>query len=83
MQWYVYIVKCSDDTLYTGVTTNISRRINEHNGEGKLGAKYTRARRPVELMYSYEYSDRSTASKEEYRIKKLTLQEKERLVIGK
>jgi len=67
--YYVYIVKCADDTLYTGIATQLERRIEEHNNSDK-GAKYTRVRRPVELVYSEEYPDRSTASKREYEIKK-------------
>lgn len=73
--WKVYIVKCSDGSLYTGITTDIERRIKEHNDSPK-GAKYTRARGPVELVYSAEFSDRSEATKEEIRIKSLTRQEK-------
>lgn len=71
--WFVYIVECSDGTLYTGITTDLERRIEEHNGSG---AKYTRGRGPVKLVYSAEMKDRSEASKEEYRIKKLTRAEK-------
>jgi len=67
--YYVYIVKCADDTLYTGISTELTRRIEEHNVSEK-GAKYTRVRRPVELVYSEEYPDRSSASKREYEIKK-------------
>jgi len=67
--YYVYMVKCSDNTLYTGIATQLERRIKEHNGSQK-GAKYTRARRPVKLVYSEEYEDRSSASKREYEIKK-------------
>jgi len=74
--YYVYIVKCSDETLYTGITTQLDRRIEEHNNS-KKGAKYTRARRPVVLVYSEEYADRCTASKREYEIKKkMTRKEK-------
>ena len=80
--YYVYIVKCSDDTLYTGIATQIDRRIEEHNSSNK-GAKYTRIRRPVELVYSEEYPDRSTASKREYGIKKkMTRKEKLKLIIS-
>jgi len=80
--YYVYIVKCSDDTLYTGIATQIDRRIEEHNSSNK-GAKYTRIRRPVELVYSEEYPDRSTASKREYEIKKkMTRKEKLKLIIS-
>jgi len=69
--YFVYIVKCNDDTLYTGITTNIQRRINEHNDSTK-GAKYTKTRRPVQLMYSEKAKDRSCASKREREIKKLS-----------
>jgi putative endonuclease len=67
--YYVYIVKCADGTLYTGIAIELERRIDEHNGSDK-GAKYTRVRRPVILVYSEEYPDRSSASKREYEIKK-------------
>ena len=67
--YYVYIVKCADETLYTGIATELNRRIVEHNSSDK-GAKYTRVRRPVTLVYNEEYPDRSTASKREYEIKK-------------
>ncbi|UPT76732.1 GIY-YIG nuclease family protein [Sulfurovum sp. XGS-02] len=67
--YYVYIVKCADETLYTGIAKELERRIDEHNGSDK-GAKYTRVRRPVTLVYSEEYRDRSSASKREYEIKK-------------
>lgn len=67
--YYVYIVQCADDTLYTGIARDLVRRIEEHNSSEK-GAKYTRARRPVQLMYSEEFPDRSLASKREYEIKK-------------
>ena len=67
--YYVYIVQCADDTLYTGIATELERRVLEHN-ESDKGAKYTRVRRPVNLVYSEEYPDRSTASKREYEIKK-------------
>ena len=69
-EWYVYIVKCSDGSLYTGITVDKTRRIIEHNGSNK-GAKYTRSRRPVTLVYSETLQDRSSASKREIAIKKL------------
>lgn len=77
--WFVYIIICSDDTFYTGITIDIERRLNEHNTSNKW-AKYTRARRPVKVVYSLECSSRSDASKEEYRIKQLTRKEKEQLI---
>ena len=79
MIYFVYILKCSDNTLYTGVATDVQRRLNEHNNSAK-GAKYTRARRPVELVYQEELEDRSSACKREYKIKQLKREEKLRLI---
>lgn len=73
--WFVYIVKCSDGSLYTGITTEVERRINEHNTSNK-GAKYTRSKRPVHLVYTEEQENRSTASKRESSIKKLARKDK-------
>ncbi len=67
--YFVYIVECADSTLYTGISTELERRIQEHNTSEK-GAKYTRIRRPVKLVYSESYPNRSSASKREYEIKK-------------
>ena len=78
-EWYVYIVQCSDDSLYTGISTDIDRRILEHNNS-KKGAKYTKTRRPVNLVYSEQHTDRSTASKREYYIKKLNRKDKLNLI---
>jgi len=77
--YYLYILKCQDNTLYIGITTNINRRIDEHNSSDK-GAKYTKARRPVVLVYNKEYKDRSIASKREYEIKKMSRQKKLSLI---
>ena len=76
--WYVYIIRCQDQTLYTGITTDLTRRIREHN-ETKVGAKYTKIRRPVVLAYQEIYKNRSDAAKREAEIKKLTRIEKLRL----
>lgn len=73
--YYLYILKCADETLYTGITVDLERRIQEHN-QSKLGAKYTKARRPVKLIYSKKFRNRSLASKEENRIKRLSREEK-------
>ncbi len=73
--YFVYILKCNDNSLYAGITTDLKRRIGEHN-LGNKGAKYTRARRPVELVYSKKFKNRSNATKEENRIKNMTRQEK-------
>lgn len=67
---YVYIVQCADNTLYTGITTNLERRIQEHNTSPK-GAIYTRTKRPVKLVRSENHPDKSQASIREYQIKKL------------
>lgn len=77
--WHVYMVECTDGTLYSGVTTDLVRRITEHNSSEK-GAKYTRAKRPVKLVYSEELPDRSTASKREYELKQLPREEKLALI---
>jgi len=77
--YYLYILKCSDGSLYTGITTDIKRRLSEHN-QGRRGAKYTALRRPLELVYKKRYSGRSAASIEEARIKKLSRQEKLKLI---
>ena len=71
---YTYIVKCSDETLYTGWTNNLKKRLEAHNS-GK-GAKYTKNRRPVELVYFEEYDTKQEAMKREYAIKQLTRKEK-------
>ncbi|MDO6564330.1 GIY-YIG nuclease family protein [Amphritea sp. 1_MG-2023] len=70
--WYVYIVRCADDTLYTGVTTDTRRRLNEHNLNNRLGAKYTRTRRPVSLVFKEACANRSAACKREVEIKKMS-----------
>lgn len=76
---FCYIVRCSDSTLYTGYTTNIERRIWEHNNSDK-GAKYTRFRRPCVLVYTEEFDTKSAAMKREAEIKKMTKTEKENLL---
>ncbi len=68
--WHVYILRCADGSLYTGITTDLTRRTREHN-EGRAGARYTRVRRPVELVYSETAATRSEASRREAAIKKL------------
>ena len=76
--WCVYILKCSDNTYYTGITNNIKRRIHEH--ETNKGAKYTKGRPPFSLVYQDKCKDRREASQKEYAIKKLTLVEKINLI---
>lgn len=77
--WQVYILKCADGSLYTGITTDIGRRLKEHNGS-RLGAKYTKVRRPVKLAYVQALPDRSQAAREEYRLKQLSRAEKLALI---
>lgn len=78
MSWFVYILKCSDDSLYTGITNNKERRLLQHN-KGKA-SKYTRVRLPVEMVYSEPSEDRSLASKREWAIKQLTKKQKLKLI---
>lgn len=78
MEWTVYILKCADNSLYTGITNNLPRRIAQH--ECGKGAKYTRNRGPLELVYEEPSEDRSEASKREAVIKKLTRVEKLALI---
>ncbi|MCU4717338.1 GIY-YIG nuclease family protein [Halapricum hydrolyticum] len=77
---YVYIVQCSDDTFYTGYTTDVQRRVAEHQAGN--GAKYTRGRTPVELVHVESYDSKSEAMSREYEIKQLSRADKERLIDG-
>tara|TARA_R110002110_G_scaffold163559_2_gene363443 strand:- start:23 stop:286 length:264 start_codon:yes stop_codon:yes gene_type:complete len=79
MKWFLYVLQCADGTYYTGVTTDVVRRVNEHN-TSKRGAKYTKTRRPVKAIYFTEYADRSHALKAEYSFKQLTRQQKEKII---
>ena len=76
--WYLYILRCGDGTLYTGITTDVARRLEEHR-QGR-GAKYTRGRGPLELVYQEECGTHSWALKREYAVKQLTREEKEQLI---
>ena len=78
MFWYVYILRCGDGTLYTGITDDIPRRLAAHRA-GK-GAKYTRGRGPLELVYQERVPDKSAALRREAAIKRLRRREKERLI---
>lgn len=78
--WHIYLVRCADGALYTGVAMDVARRIAEHNGKGTGGARYTRARRPVKLVYQEPAANRSIACKREYRIKQLNRREKLALI---
>lgn len=76
--WYLYILRCGDGTLYTGITTDVQRRLEEHRS-GK-GAKYTRGRGPLELVYRESCEDYSNALKREYAVKHLNRREKLKLI---
>ena len=78
--WFVYILRCADNSLYTGITTDIDKRLKQHNGSKNHGAKYTRARQPVILVYQEPSASRSTASKREIALKQLKKADKEDLI---
>lgn len=78
--WVVYVLECTDQSYYTGITNDLEARINKHN-QGK-GAKYTRGRGPVTLLKFWEFPSKSEAAKEEYRIKKLSKNQKLKLIIA-
>jgi putative endonuclease len=78
--WNVYILRCSDDSLYTGVAKDVERRVEEHNSDNRLGARYTRGRRPVTLVYREGFDNRSEACRRESEIKQLSRTEKQQLI---
>lgn len=80
-QWFVYLLECADGSYYTGITTDLERRVNEHNG-GQRGARYTRARQPVTLVYHETAASRSEASQREYAIRTLPRTGKQHLASG-
>lgn len=80
MSYFVYIVECADGTYYTGIATDVERRIMEHNGAKGRGARYTAARRPVALVYQAPFDTRSQALKGEIQIKRLSRRAKEVLI---
>ncbi|OGQ85768.1 MAG: endonuclease [Deltaproteobacteria bacterium RIFOXYD12_FULL_56_24] len=77
--WFVYLVRCRDNTLYCGIAKDLDRRLAEHNSADK-GAKYTRGRRPVQLVYAEEVSSRAKATQREGRIKRMTRIQKKVLI---
>ena len=79
-QWYLYVLRCGDGTLYTGITTDVPKRLEQHR-TGK-GAKYTRGRSPLDLVYQEECGSHSEALKRELAVKKLTREQKEVLIRG-
>ncbi len=82
ISWYVYIVRCADETLYTGITTNIPKRILQHNTDNKLGSRFVRVRRPVRLIYQEVFPTRSSALRREFEIKGWSRKKKLTLING-
>lgn len=78
--WYLYMVRCRDGSLYTGITTDVSRRLEEHEGQGNKGAKYLRGRGSLSLVFKMKMEDKASALRLEHRIKKLTKAQKEKLI---
>ncbi|KPK39584.1 MAG: hypothetical protein AMJ69_05240 [Gammaproteobacteria bacterium SG8_47] len=80
--WYVYIVRCADHSLYTGIAKSVDLRVAQHNDGGRTAARYTRSRGPVRLVYQERFDSRSAAARREASIKRLNKASKERLVMG-
>jgi len=81
MEWYIYIIRGNDNSLYTGITTDVLRRYKEHHG--KKGSKYLRGKKPLELVYYYRIGSKSEALKVEKKIKQLPKFKKELLILDK
>lgn len=77
--WFIYLLRCADNSLYAGVTTDLERRLHEHNQSRTKGAKYTRVRRPVTIAYAEQATTRQHACQREYQVRKLSKHEKEKL----
>lgn len=82
MSWYTYILRCGDGSLYSGITTDLPRRLREHTSGGKKAAKYTMRHAPVGFEAAWQSETRAEASRLEYRLKRLTKAEKEALISG-
>jgi len=80
--WFVYIIRCANNTLYTGITTDIHRRLQEHQGKDGKGAKYLKGKGPLTMVWQTPVKNRSMATKLEYQIKQLTRHNKEHLIQG-
>ena len=79
-KWNVYVLRCADGSLYTGIAMDVERRVEEHNSDNLRAAAYTRSRRPVTLVYREAARTRSAAGKREYRIKQMSRDQKEALI---
>lgn len=82
-RWRVYVLRCADGTYYTGITTDLARRLKEHNGARPGGARYTRSRRPVVLHYKESAPDRSAAARREAALRRLSRREKQALPLAR
>lgn len=80
--WFLYILRCKDETLYTGITTDLERRFEEHQSNGPRCAKYLRGRQPLTMIYHTEFKNKSLALKAELKVKKLTASQKKLLASG-
>lgn len=80
--WFVYMIQCGDQSLYTGIAKDVNRRFDEHQSQGRLCARYLRGRLPLALVYSTEVADRVAALQLEYRIKQLPRSKKIQLIKG-
>jgi putative endonuclease len=83
MVWSVYIIRCGDNSLYTGISNDVLKRFEVHQLGSVKAAKYTRNRHPLQLVFTVVIGDKSAASRAEYRIKKLSKRNKELLITGK
>ena len=81
--WSVYMIRCSDNSLYTGISNDVPKRFEVHQSGSAKAAKYTRNKHPLKLVFSAEVGDKSAASRAEYHLKKLSKRNKELLVTGK
>ena len=79
-EWYLYVLRCRDGTLYTGITTDVERRLAEHRRSGPHGSKYLKGRAPLTLMLKKKVGDRRTALKAENRVKRLSKERKEKMI---
>ena len=79
-EWYLYLIRCNNGHLYTGIATDVARRLKEHQGKGNLGAKYLRGKGPLTIVFQQKLGSRNLASKVERKIKKLTRTRKELLI---
>ncbi len=80
MTYYFYMLRCSDNSLYSGITTDLNRRVEEHNSGTSRSAKYTRAKKPVTLVYSEKHETKQAAMKREFQVKRLSKVKKEELI---